>query len=212
MSEDEDLPPGGIELSTAELAERWSVSWEPREVARRLAGVEAPWYVAAGWALELFTGAPIRPHSDIEIAVPAARYPEIRDRFPGYEFDAVGSGLIWESPTSDVLDAVFQSWLRDPATGRYHLDVFREPHDGDTWICRRDPSIRMPYSEVILRTHDGVPYLAPELVLLFKAKNTRPKDQADFQAVLPGLAPRQRETLGRLLAWVHPGHAWLAAV
>lgn len=29
-------------------------------------------------------------------------------------------------------------------TGNYLLDVFREPHDGDTWVCRRDQTIRLP--------------------------------------------------------------------
>ena len=39
----------------------------------------------------------------------------------------------------------YQTWLRDPATGNYLLDVFREPQpDGDTWICRRDERIRFP--------------------------------------------------------------------
>ncbi|RXX47111.1 hypothetical protein DCW30_02870 [Streptomyces alfalfae] len=31
----------------------------------------------------------------------------------------------------------------------------------------------------------GTPYLAPELVLLFKAKHPRPKDQEDFGSILP---------------------------
>ena len=77
-----------------------------------------------------------------------------------------------------MLAATHQTWLRDPATGNYLLDVFREPHDGDTWICRRDETIRLPYRDIIHHTQDGIPYLAPELVLLFKAKHARPKDQA----------------------------------
>jgi uncharacterized protein CbrC (UPF0167 family) len=207
------LPGGGIELSPADieaLDARWSSCWTPTEVAHRLIGIATPWCVAAGWALDLFRGRQTRAHGDIEIAIPAAGFPEVRDRFPGYVFDAVGSGRIWANATADVLAAVHQTWLRDPATGDYLIDVFREPHDGDTWICRRDETIRLPYSEVILRTHDGVPYLAPELVLLFKAKATRPKDQADFDATVPHLTAAQRETLAELVARVHPGHRWLA--
>ena len=207
------LPGGGIELSPAEieaLDARWSSSWTPSEVARRLAGVAAPWCVAAGWALDLFRGTQTREHSDIEIAIPAASFPEVRDRFPGYIFDGAGSGRIWENATPDVLSAVHQTWLRDPATGDYLLDVFREPHDGDTWICRHDPTIRLPYSDIIHRTHDGIPYLAPELVLLFKARHARPKDRADFAATVPQMTPTQRETLAELIARAHPGHAWLA--
>ena len=90
------------------------------------------------------------------------------------------------------------------------LDVFREPHDGDIWICRRDETIRFPYGDIIHHTHDGVPYLAPELVLLFKAKHVRPKDQADFDGTVPHMTRAQRGTLAELLARAHPGHHWLA--
>ncbi len=82
----------------------------------------------------------------------------------------------------------------------------------DIWICRRDGSIRLPYGEIVHHTRDGIPYLAPELVLLFKAKHVRPKDQADFDATLPHLSPEQRASLARLLDRVHPGHPWLAGL
>ncbi|MEV0528888.1 hypothetical protein AB0I66_36255 [Streptomyces sp. NPDC050439] len=209
----EQLPSGGIELSPDEIAAldaRWSSCWTPGEVARQLTGISAPWYVAGGWALDLFHGKQTRAHGDIEIAIPAASFPEVRDRFPGYAFDAAGSGRIWENATPEALAAVHQTWLRDPATGNYLLDVFREPHDGDTWICRRDGKIRLPYSGIIHRTQDGIPYLTPELVLLFKAKHAREKDQADFEATVPHLTSAQRETLAELLARVHPGHLWIA--
>jgi len=211
----EQLPVGGVELSPAEieaLEARWSHCWTPGDVARRLVGVVTPWYVAAGWALDLFRGVQTREHGDIEIAVPAAGFPEVRDRFPGYVFDGAGSGCIWEDASSEVLAAVHQTWLREPATGNYLLDVFREPHDGDTWVCRRDATIRLPYSDIIQFSQDGIPYLAPELVLLFKAKHVRPKDQADFDETLPHMTSAQRATLADLLDRVHPGHPWLAAV
>jgi hypothetical protein len=163
----EQLPGGGIELSPAEmqpLDARWSSCWDPSDVARHLAGVAVPRCVAAGWALDLFGGRQTREHGDIEVAIPAASFPVLRDRFPRYVFDGAGGGRIWEDATPDVLAATHQTWLRDPATGNYLLDVFREPH-GDTWICGRDETIRLPYSEIIHHTDDGIPYLAPELVL-----------------------------------------------
>jgi hypothetical protein len=208
----EPLPGGGTELTPAEieaLGQRWAASWTPAEVARQLAGIAAPWCVAAGWALDLFRGRPTREHGDIEIAVPAASFPEVRDRFRGYAFDAVSSGRVWADAGPEVLAATHQTWLRDPVTGHYRLDVFREPHDGPTWICRHDPAIRLPYREVIRLGPDGVPYLAPELVLLFKAKHARPKDQADFESTLPYLSAAQRAALAGWLDRRYPGHRWL---
>ncbi|MFE2722148.1 nucleotidyltransferase domain-containing protein [Kitasatospora sp. NPDC059327] len=202
------LPAGGVAITEAEAEERWVHAWTPAEVAARLAGVSAPWCVAGGWALDLFRGRRTREHGDLEIAVPAGRFPEIRDRFAGFAFDTVASGRVWEL-TPQVADLSHQTWLRDPATGNFLVDVFREPHDGETWICRRDPSIRLPYTAVVRRTEDGIPYLAPELVLLFKAKAARPKDRRDFVGTLPLLDGAQRRALAGYLDRVHPGHAWL---
>lgn len=203
-----ELPPGGVEITEAEADARWARAWTPVEVTARLEGVPVPWYVAGGWAIDLFAGGQTREHGDLEIAVPAARFPEIRARFPEYAFDVVASGRIWEL-TPEVSALTHQTWLRDPSTGDYRVDVFREPHEGPTWICRRDPSIRLPYTSVIRRTPDGIPYLAPELVLLFKAKAVRPKDQQDFDGALPLLDGSARRTLATLLDRVHPGHDWL---
>ncbi|MEU5216552.1 hypothetical protein AB0G79_10185 [Streptomyces sp. NPDC020807] len=208
----ETEPPGGAVLDPAGIDARWAHAWRPEQVAERLGGVAAPWYVAAGWALDLFRGAPSRPHGDLEIAVPAAGFAEIRDRFPEYAFDAVGSGRVWQEPTPVVIAATHQTWVRDPATGRYLFDVFREPHEGGTWICRRDESLRLPYDDLVERTADGIPYLLPELVLLFKAKAQRPKDQVDFEGVLPLLDRSRRDALSEWLRRVHPGHSWLAAL
>jgi hypothetical protein len=71
-----------------------------------------------------------------------------------------------------------------------------------------DP-IRLPYDQVIAWSADGVPYQVPEIVLLFKAKYVRDKDNADLAPTLPRLNPRQRTWLATAISRVYPGHAWL---
>lgn len=198
----------GVEFSAQELTSQWVHALSPGQVAERLAGVTTPWCVVGGWAIELFTGW-ARPHEDIEIAVPAAGYPELRARFAGCEFDMPFEGRVWRSATAEEFAATHQTWVRDPVTDRYLVDVFREPHDGDVWICRRDDRIRLPYSEIVRRTHDAVPYLAAEATLLFKAKACRDKDEHDFAAALPLLDTRQRARLASWLGLAHPGHPWI---
>jgi hypothetical protein len=106
-----------------------------------------------------------------------------------------------------------QTWIREPATGKWRVDVFREPSDGETWICRREPAIRMPYARLIERTADGIPYGRPEVVLLFKARHAhQEKNRSDLEAVLPRLGGDRRAWLRDALARVHPGHEWLEAL
>jgi hypothetical protein len=112
-----------------------------------------------------------------------------------------------EAPHADV----HQVWMRDPA-GAWRTDVFLEPGDGETWICRRHPALRLPYDAIVARCADGVAYLRPEAVLLFKAKAARPKDVDDFERALPHLDPAQRDWLADALATVHPGHPWIAVL
>jgi hypothetical protein len=185
--------------------------WHPRVLAERLAGVAVPWCVAAGWALDLFRGRPTRGHHDVEIAVPRTRFAEIAQRFPDVEFYVPVDGvLVAVSP--DTLAAEHQTWALDRAAGCWRFDVFREPHDGDVWICRRDARIRRPYAELIRRDPAGVPFLAPEVALLFKAKAARDKDEADFAGTLPLLDAEQRRWLADAIALVHPDHPWRAAL
>jgi hypothetical protein len=196
----------GAEAFEPDLA-LWD-AWRPSEVARRLAGVDGPWAVAAGWALDLFVGEQTRAHGDLEIVVPASGFPAIRDALRDVELFVVGDGFAYPLDERS-LEAHYQTWAREPETGLWRLDVMREPWDGETWVCRRDGRLRRPASTVVETTADGIPFLAPEIALLFKASATREKDEDDFARVLPLLDRERRAWLADALALLHPGHSWL---
>jgi hypothetical protein len=190
---------------------KWD-AWRPEQVADLLDGVRTPWYVAAGWALDLFVGEQRREHEDLEIAVPNTRFDDFMPAFDGLEAFVI-TGPEEATPLAQAraqLAETHQTWIREPATELWRFDVFREPSDGDTWICRRDPAIRMPYDQLIERTADGIPYGRPEVILLYKAKHSRDRDQADFEDILPRLDAERRQWLVAALEIVHPGHPWLA--
>jgi hypothetical protein len=170
-----------------------------------------PWCVVAGWSLDLFRGEQTREHEDLEIAVPAHGFPAIREALADLEIYAI-VGKKAAPVTEASLAVSHQTWGRDPVAGRWRLDVMREPWDGETWVCRRHPSLRRPGFEVIARTAEGIPYVQPEIALLFKAKAVRPKDEEDFASVLPLLESSRRRWLAGALALVHPGHPWLEAL
>jgi hypothetical protein len=61
----------------------------------------------------------------------------------------------------------------------------------------------------VLTSTTGLPILAPDIVLLFKAKELRAKDQVDFEAAVPDMNPSQRQWLRVSLAVCYPKHPWL---
>jgi hypothetical protein len=186
-------------------------AWHPQVIAERLADLKAPWCVAAGWALDLFRNMQTRQHADLEIAVPTDRFAEVASRFDDCDFYVAYDGKVLPISAA-AMQAGHQTWAQERATGKWRFDVFREPHDGDIWIYRRDPRIRRPYRNVIRHSPGRIPYMAPEIVLLFKTKNNRDKDQADLHTVLPLLNTSQRQWLDNALAMTDPMHPWRALI
>ena len=165
-----------------------------------------PWCVTGGWAIDLFLGRRTREHHDIEVAVGPRGFEAARSALEGHELFVVGDGLAW--PLSErMLARHYQTWVRDPGTDTWRLDLFREPWEGDTWVFRH--RIRLPLPRVTARTPEGIPYVRPEIVLLFKAKAPSTKDEADLTVTLPRLDRPARAWLERALQLVHPGHRWL---
>jgi hypothetical protein len=213
----EQFPPGGVPIDDP----LWE-PWQPTEVATLLQGLTAPWYVAAGWALDLFRGEQTRDHEDLEIGLPntAEAFGQVREALHGYDMEVPGGpppGRLWplDGPAFDIIHQTWVSEVRQFDTDAmpqriYRLDIFREPQRDGQWVCRRDESIILPYDQIIRRDQDGIPYLAPQIVLLFKAKAARAKDQVDLAGTLPLLTPSDRSWLATTLSRVHPGHDWLA--
>ncbi|WP_312417986.1 hypothetical protein [Shinella sp.] len=113
-----------------------------------------------------------------------------------------------EAPPADIA----QVWCEDVAAGCWRADMMLEEGTPQTWIYKRDPSIRRSRCEMVQLTADGIPYLAPEAVLLFKAKYRREKDEADFARAVPMLGKDRRRWLKACIAKADPRHVWLAAL
>ena len=65
------------------------LKWEPiaiEELPNVLRDLEAPWWIAGGWALDLFLGRVTRAHNDVEIADFRADVDAVRVALPGWEF------------------------------------------------------------------------------------------------------------------------------
>jgi GrpB-like predicted nucleotidyltransferase (UPF0157 family) len=200
-------------------ASRWWVThtgFRPVEAAAaELAGFEGLWLVGGGWALDLHVGAVGRVHHDVDVVVPFAGQLHLQAHLLERHWD-------WLTP----LDGKLEPWPRamELHLPRHQAHAHREDDFIDflltdisegVWHYRRDPVVVRTLERAARRTPAGLPYLAPELVLLFKSKNTsrplrpRPKDQADFERTLPHLDPEQRAWLRWALTATEPDHTWI---
>lgn len=189
-------------------------AWPPTMAARALDGINAPWCVVGGWAIDLYIGRETRRHEDLEIAVPRPFFAPIRERFERrFALHVVGDGEVRRlSPGAPYPCDRHQCWVLDETADKWRLDIMQEPGDADIWIARRDETIQLPRTRAVRLNADAIPYLVPEAVLLFKAKYVRPKDEADFTLVRPLLQTAQRAWLIDALTRVHPDHPWIAAL
>lgn len=178
------------------------------EVAERLAPCSAAWGMAGGWALDLWRGQPSRPHGDIEIAVSSAALGAVRECLRDYVFYAASRGTLSEVQPSEAVTA-HQFWVLDRVARKWRLDVMTDPGNEARWIYRRDHRIGAPRREMLGHSRDGIPYLRPHAVLLFKAKAPRPKDEFDFVGSVPKLTSGERDWLARALTVAHPQSPWI---
>lgn len=189
--------------------------WEPLAVELVAEAFEAApfrWWFSGGQALELHLGRSWRDHDDIDVGVLRTELAAVYALLWRWDVHVAAAGHLtpWrgEALTTDRHEN--NLWCRLTATGPWVLDVTIGEGARHTWIYRRDPTIQLDWDRAVLHTVDGLPYLAPELQLLYKSKEPRPKDDVDASHVIPALDVRRREWLVHLLAADHPWQRLLA--
>ncbi len=181
-------------------------------------GAGFPWWIAGGWGVDVALGRRTRPHADLEVSVLRRDQQAIFEHLRGWQLRLPpGDAFVrWEGAPLDP--ERHQIWaargpreLRTPAEfveDPTLLDILVEQSEGERWVFRRQPSLTRPLSEFGSRTAEGVPFVRPEIALLFKAKHRRHKDERDLESALPALDASSRSWLASALDVVHPGHPW----
>ena len=184
---------------------------EPAELARLLFGLRTPWWICGGWALDLFLGRDTRRHDDLDVAL-LRRDQQVLFRHLG------GWDLRYATPhhTLELWDGehleppIHGIWARrsSGATAPWTCEFLLNEHTDLDWIFRRNEGVTRSLDEVGAE-RDGVPFLRPEIVLLYKAGEPSPKDEADFVTVGPHLTRTATRWLREALEVVDPRHPWV---
>jgi len=188
--------------------------WEPltpQQVADLLRGLDVPWWIAGGWALDLFAGRQTRAHEDIEISVFRGDEDTIRQRLAGWEFFVAKDRTLTPLAAGKPLPAdAHELWCREPGRDTWQLEILIEERKDGRWFYRRNERIGVNEKDIGRFTNDGIPYIRPDIQLLYKSKGQRANDEQDLLAVLPRLDAAQRATLSAWISAGDPTHRWLA--
>lgn len=195
----------------------------PVELPDLLNGGGFRWWVSGGWAIELAVGTggtPRRPHADIDVAVPRSDVPALRRHLAAYDLHLAHDGVLTPLAAADPVPGHnWQIWARRDPASPWMLDVQFTPVEGADWVYKRDPRVLRPLRRAIRVSPGGIPFLAPEIVLLFKAKYARDgaeepggRDAADAARALPLLTAEAAGWLAAALELTEPGHPWLTRI
>ena len=194
------------------------------------------WAVCGGFAIDLFLGKETRAHGDIDICVFEKDRENIlkhmlKNNWQVYEFRGNGkvrplNAALSSEPgrnlmcTSGACELVkFYPceeeqllWYEFFPTGLKQLDyvefLFNTSME-DAFIFDKSKGIKRELSKAILY-HEGIPYLAPEIVLLYKASNADNAEyQYDFEQAYWHMDEEQKRWFLQGLDTLYPvGHKW----
>ncbi len=196
-----------------------------------------PWALAGGWAVDTWLSRITRDHGDVDLAV--FDQLALHEHFGGWQL--IGHEQTKENAGADLWDGrtlVLPAHLHgrplemsgplperfDPAGARllfpedgFWLDIQLVERAGRDWVLNSEPLVAMPLAGCIRESGWGLPTVAPEVIIFFKAtlyvgtkNHLRPTDEADFVALLPLLTSEQRGWLREAVSRVYVGeHPWV---
>lgn len=179
-----------------------------RRINELMKDFNEPWFIAGGWAIDLFIGKETREHQDIEISIFRKDQLYIKDYLKNWDFHKVINGE-FELWNGDFLELPIHEIHAENTLNGDCLEVLLNETNENAWLFRREPTICFPADLVGGWSEEGIPYLRPEIVLLYKAKEPREKDHQDFFHAKKYLNLSQKKWLQKAIQVHIPGHPWL---
>lgn len=209
ISEDDAL----WDLEEGRQFERLYGPWKaltPVETKALMDGFEGPWWLVGGHAIEAYTGVP-REHEDVDLSIFGIDVPALRRHMDGrYHLWSMDDGTM--RPITDrfpePLDYLSQIWVREHSSAPWIVDLPMSPDVDGKWMSKRDETHVADLDEVTWVHTDGIRYMNPEVVLLYKAAGDRRKDRRDLAVTWPLLPVDKQRWLQEAVRRLYPEHPW----
>jgi len=145
----------------------------PQQAGALLHPWRCPWWIAGGWAIDLFIGRQTRDHEDCDVELLRRDQMEVQRCLVGWDLHTAANGVLRPWPPRVWLgDEIHSIWCRPTADAPWAVQVMFAEAREEHWVYRRQQGITRPLGEVGLCTPDGLPFLAPEMQLLYKSTHS----------------------------------------
>jgi Aminoglycoside-2''-adenylyltransferase len=184
---------------------------EVEKVGSLLGGLRCEWFVCGGWAIDLFLGRVTREHKDVDISLARRDQAEVRDYMlrRGWRLEKAAEGELSPWRDGEALPPTIHTvWCHSDAHDPGFVELLFDEIDDELFRFRRDPSITLARGRMSFKSPSGLPVLAPEIVLLYKASRTQ-EYAADFRSAAISLDDEGRAWLRAALEKVYARHPWL---
>ena len=182
----------------------------PLQVQFLMRDFKPQWFVAGGWAIDLYLEKVTRQHDDIEIAIFRQDQSALQNYLDDWTLKKVVNGELSDWQRGERLELpIFEIHCFNKSSEPQFLEVLFDQTNSDEWLFRRNEKVIKPLSELFLTSNSGIKFLRPEVVLLYKSKNPRSKDEQDFEAVAKRLDAESKQWLKNALAVCCAEHHWL---
>ncbi|GEN86163.1 MULTISPECIES: short-chain dehydrogenase [Oceanobacillus] len=194
--------------------------WEPlslQEIRYLMKDISIPWWIAGGWALDLHYGKQTRKHEDMDILIRKTHLPFLKKYLgESYELFLANKGSLSKLTDSENLNIQSGSiWVKMKHEIIWLFEIMLIDTENNEWIYKRNNQIKRPLSEIGAITEDDIPYIKPEIQLLYKGGSSviRQKDNNDLERMLPILKRDEMKWLHHALSQqFNREHPWLQII
>lgn len=171
---------------------------------------ESDWFIAGGWAIDLYLEKKTRHHEDIEIAVFRQDQIALQNYLDGWILKKAVNGELSEWKQGERLELpIHEIHCFKQSDDKPRFEVLLNEFNGEKWLFRRNSKVTTPLPKLSLTSNLGIKFLRPEIVLLYKSKNPRLKDEQDFKTVVDRLNEDSKKWLKNALSICYYEHHWL---
>lgn len=204
-----------------------------------MAGLNRPWALAGGWAVDAWLGHQTRSHGDVDILVAHRDQRALFDHLADWNMVAHDPPIAGGGSNSDAWDGhhltlpahiharppgaanreAVRAWVTPPYRAPrddMNVEIILDDIADGRWTLSDEPKISLPVHQCFDESSRAVPCVRPVVLMFFKALAyrelpgyPRPHDEADFWSLEPLVSADERGWLGDCVRQVKPSHPWL---